>query len=274
MKITSDIETVTPEMAMEWLTAETNLNNRKLKPPVVRKYVRDMSDRNWLFNGDTIKFDWNGKLLDGQHRLHALIATNRTTEFNIVRNLDPDAYKSIDIGARRTTGDIMQHAGSKYGTSAAAAAKVLHWYESGQKDFTAMQSISELVAVYGRHPDLEGHVARYNNTPAVRKKLRVGAAWPAFTYLVGATFSAELEEFVAGISDGTSLNGLGIGKGDPRHTAREWFLNRVYRRASTNDERFCIITKAWNAFIGGRSMQSISYRFNEAPPVLIVSRPR
>ena len=76
MEITSDIETVTPEMAMEWLTAETNLNNRKLKPPVVRKYVRDMSDRNWLFNGDTIKFDGDC-ILDTPYQVLDIIGFDR-----------------------------------------------------------------------------------------------------------------------------------------------------------------------------------------------------
>lgn len=270
MMISSRIEMVTPEMAMEWLTTETNLNNRPLRLPVVRKYVRDMSARNWMFNGDTLKFDWNGKLLDGQHRLHAIIDANHPAEFLIVRNLNPDAYKSIDIGARRTPGDMMQHAGSKHASAAAAAAKVLHWYENGQKDFTLAQSIAELVAVYQKHPALEAHVARYNNSSAVRKKLRVGSAWPAFTYLVHRKLPDELEEFIAGVSDGFDLKGKGIGKGDPRHTLREWFLNRLHRkRSAPNDERFCIITKAWNAFVEGRSMQALSYRFNEEPPTLI-----
>jgi hypothetical protein len=270
MKMTAIFEMITPEQALDWLTAETNCNNRKLKPAIVRKYARDMQANNWMFNGDTIKFDWNGKLFDGQHRLNAVIELNHPVQFLVVRNLNPEAYTAIDTGARRTHGDMMQHAGSKHASSVAAAAKVVYWYENGRKDFNVAQSVAELVAIYRQHPGLEEHVARYDNTPALRKKLRIGAAWPAFTYLAGAGVLKELEEYIEGISDG-----IGLGKGDPRYSVREWFLNRLYRkRTASNDERFSIIAKGWNAFLQGRSLQVISYRFNEEPPVLIRDRKR
>lgn len=266
MTVNAILETVTPDMALDWLTAEINCQNRKLKPPIVRKYARDMAANNWTFNGDTIKFDWNGKLLDGQHRLHAVIEIGHPVQFLVVRGLNPDAYTAIDTGARRTAGDMMQHIGSKHSSAAAAAAKVLQWYETGQSEFNVLHSTAQLVAVYRAHPRLEEHVARYDDS-ALRKKMRTGAAWPVVSYLVSSHLPDLLETFTQGVMDGANLQ-----KGDPRHTLREWFFNRLQnRRAARNDERFNIISKAWNAHVEGRRVQLLSHRYGEAPvrPLLV-----
>lgn len=256
-------EVVTPEMARQWLDPEINKTNRRLKPVIVRKYITDMSDAHWIFNGDSIKFDTSGKLLDGQHRLHAVIAMGRPVEFLIVRNLHPDAYLTIDIGARRTVGDMMQRIGSKQSTAAGAAAKVLYWFETGQTlDFNATYSAAQLIATYKAHPELEAFVAHYVNSP-IRRKLLAGSAWPVVAYIASRRYPVEWDAFQQAVAEGNDLS-----KGDPRHTLREWLLNRAsYKRTARNDERFNIFAKAWNAHISGRRLLVLVHRANENPVV-------
>jgi len=256
-------EVVTPEMARRWLDPEINKTYRRLKPVVVRKYIADMSDAHWIFNGDSLKFDTNGKLLDGQHRLHAVIAMGRPVDFLIVRNLHPDAYLTIDIGARRTVGDMMQRSGSKQSTAAGAAAKVLYWFETGQAlDFNAIYSTAQLIDTYKEHPALEEFVAHYVNSP-IRRKLLAGFAWPVVAYVASRRYPVEWDAFQQAVAEGSDLS-----KGDPRHALREWLLNRASRKRQVrNDERFNIFAKAWNAHIGGRALFALVHRFNEAPVI-------
>ena len=63
--------TVTPEIAQEFL--ERNHNNRKIKPRKVDKFAYQLSQGQWITNGDTIRFDVKGTLIDGQHRLKAVV---------------------------------------------------------------------------------------------------------------------------------------------------------------------------------------------------------
>ena len=248
----------TPAQAAAWLDTDVNWKNRKLRESVVGRYARDMSQQNWTFNGDTIKFDWNGKLLDGQHRLHALVTLNRTEKFLIVRGLDPKSYATIDNGARRSTGDMIQHLGSKHGNAVASSIRILHWYVNGQKDFTTPVSTAELLNTYKKHPEIDEHVARHENS-AMRKKLQTGAAWPVISYLVDANFRDEFLAFTDGVA-----NGFHMAKGNPCHTLRDWLINRKNtRRRVKNDERFNIIAKAWNAYIDNRRIQVLLHRFNE-----------
>ncbi|MBR1526588.1 MAG: hypothetical protein IJ640_08010, partial [Prevotella sp.] len=59
------VELVTPAQARKWLADMRT--NRAIKPRLVNRYARQMTRGNWHDNGETLKFDTNGKLCDGQH---------------------------------------------------------------------------------------------------------------------------------------------------------------------------------------------------------------
>lgn len=75
---------VNPEIARGLL--ENNHVNRKVSQPYVRRYAKDMATGNWqnLPESMTLSFSENGNLLDGQHRLNALIKANIEMTFQKV----------------------------------------------------------------------------------------------------------------------------------------------------------------------------------------------
>jgi hypothetical protein len=102
--ITWERELVTPEMATEWLE-NGNTRNRTVSPKTVDQYTRDMVGGRWKFVVDAIRFDRDGVLLDGQHRLLAIRKSNTTQEFLVVRGLAPETQAVIDGGRRRNAND-------------------------------------------------------------------------------------------------------------------------------------------------------------------------
>ena len=78
---------VTPTLAAAWLAL--NNNNRRAADRVVARYRADMLEGRWEFAGDPIRFDAQGNLIDGQHRLLALAGCPEGTQFKflVVRNL-------------------------------------------------------------------------------------------------------------------------------------------------------------------------------------------
>ena len=66
------VQVITPELAEQYLTKNTN-NYRSMSNSVVNAYATDMKTGNWKFNGDSIKFNKSGILVDGQHRLAAIM---------------------------------------------------------------------------------------------------------------------------------------------------------------------------------------------------------
>lgn len=105
------VEDVDAGTARIWLQ-EFNGHNRTLQEDRVLALGRDMQSGDWLFNGDTIRFardaDGLSFLVDGQHRLAAIVATEITQPCLVVRGLPVAAQEVIDTGKVRTFGDTLK----------------------------------------------------------------------------------------------------------------------------------------------------------------------
>ncbi len=111
-------------MAREWL--EKNVpNNRPLSDSFVIKYGLDMMEGRWQYNGDALRFDTAGRLIDGQHRLHACIEADVSFDTDVIFGLSPEAIRTIDIGRGRTAGHIAHFEGAQNASSACAIASLI-----------------------------------------------------------------------------------------------------------------------------------------------------
>lgn len=126
-KANAQYERITPAVATKLL--ESNTHNRTLSQSKVDAYAREMKKGLWdERNGETIKIADDGVILDGQHRLWAVVESGVTLEFLVVRDLPRSAFKTIDIGKLRSSGDIVGIAGITQPNQIAAAATVILGY--------------------------------------------------------------------------------------------------------------------------------------------------
>lgn len=85
-----------------------NSRNRKIRATVVDFYADQLEKGVWDESLRTpIIIDWDGELLDGQHRLSAIVQANVGMNCYVIRGVDPEAYKVVDTGAPRRPADIM-----------------------------------------------------------------------------------------------------------------------------------------------------------------------
>ena len=117
---------VTPAIAAEWIGSMRP--NRALKLTTVLAYARQMKAGLWGETGEPIKFDNEGCLLDGQHRLQALISADVDLELCVVSGLDIISQNYMDSGIKRTIGDALSLDGLSYGMQLAATVNVLWGY--------------------------------------------------------------------------------------------------------------------------------------------------
>ena len=103
------IERITPEMAINMLSK--NSSNRKLRIDRVSFYAKQMKEGKWHLTGQTIVFGKNDELLDGQHRLWAIVESDTTQEFLVVYNADK--VNAYDCGLKRSISDQLYLSGSK-----------------------------------------------------------------------------------------------------------------------------------------------------------------
>lgn len=124
-------ELMTPERAADIL-AETNakLRNRNPSPRAVERYAEHMAHGQWEENGETIKISPEGYLVDGQHRLHAVIMSKATVPLLVAYNVPPSVFQTIDCGRRRTFADALSVRGFEYPRIRAAVTRLVLAYDS------------------------------------------------------------------------------------------------------------------------------------------------
>lgn len=96
---------VTPSLAKQML--EANIKNRRVKLPVLLRYTQEMNAGRWKEDtGETIKISKTGIVLDGQHRLLAVVKSNKPINFHIVYDLDDSVFDVLDTGSVRNASDV------------------------------------------------------------------------------------------------------------------------------------------------------------------------
>lgn len=98
--------------------AEVLLKGNKLNRPVSEKNIIFLSNqmRAGTFKRDTgesIKVSKTGNLLDGQHRLLAIIRANIAQQMLVVSELDDDIFSVLDTGKKRNASDVLSINGYK-----------------------------------------------------------------------------------------------------------------------------------------------------------------
>lgn len=262
-KVSTTTETVTPAMAESWL--EKNKDNRPVRDHHVRMLAKEMQEGRWHLNGEAIVFDWNGHLLDGQHRLWASYEHHQSFHTVVVRGIDPAAFKTLDSGMKRSAGDVLAKAGIQYGTLTAAALRLVHFYETGAKDHLIIGRMSnaetlDLVRTYPRIKEAVGLIG----PRADLKRVLPLTAMAAFIYFALEGDAERALPFIEAMATGAELR-----RGDPRLACRNYFMNLRQRGGARPPARvqLALLIKAWNALIEEREVGVLKFGDNEDYPV-------
>lgn len=181
-QIKSEIVDVTPGIAASWL--DRNVANRKPRATAVDAYARAMMDDRWALSGDAIRFDVNGNLMDGQHRLLACVKADVSFRTFVLYNVPDAARHTIDTNVGRSVADTLTLDGVKCATATAATVR---WLVNAKRGVaTARESGStkikittqEVETVLHNHPNLNVCVRRVANlSPRVRGAAVAPLAW-------------------------------------------------------------------------------------------------
>ena len=128
MEIT--IQEISPEAAAMML--ENNPANRVVNKAHVAAIARDMKAGAWQVNGDAIRLNCDGSLIDGQHRLTACVVANVPFRSVVITGLDADVRATIDSGRKRTHADRLSMRGVANAKAVSATARMIGVLALGQ----------------------------------------------------------------------------------------------------------------------------------------------
>ena len=92
---------VTPEMAEEML--EHNTQNRAIRKKTVSEYAQSIMSGNWKCTPDAVAFSRDGTLINGQHRLSAVVQAGIPVKMFVASGMEQSEY--LDRGAKRNVSD-------------------------------------------------------------------------------------------------------------------------------------------------------------------------
>jgi hypothetical protein len=142
---------VTPEIARDWLVY--NQINRPVKPQIVEEYIRQIESGQWKRTHQGLAFTHEGALLDGQHRLLAVIRTGRTLPMLVTINEPAENYEFVDCGRTRSNLDMLR-IGQRDTTLDSDHLETLRSFLAGRSCKTRGQwTSSELNKLFQKHCD-------------------------------------------------------------------------------------------------------------------------
>jgi hypothetical protein len=242
-------ERITPKKAMEWL--KRNINNRPLGRNYVEKYAKAMRAGEWLLNGDVIRFNANGDLIDGQHRLTAVVESGVCIECYVLRGLPHEAFDTFDQGNRRTLDHILARRGEMHYTTLAASIRALWRIKVGWLAARGELRPSQMDEILSSHPKIRDSVALVCEHVKRRSFVSPSAA-AAFHYAFGLADKDKSALFWNRVLLGEELTSK-----MPEYVLRERLIeNRDNKVAKLpNDMTAAMVVKAWNAAYDNRHIK-------------------
>jgi hypothetical protein len=113
---------ITPELARSIL--ETNQHNRPLNQGQLAAFKQALLRGEWLLTHQGIAISRQGRLLDGQHRLHAIAETGMAVEMLVSTGLPDEVFTVLDTGSKRTAANVLSVNGASSAAAVAAAIKL------------------------------------------------------------------------------------------------------------------------------------------------------
>lgn len=257
--ITTEIVKISPAIAEKMLGR--NVRNRHVSARTVEKYRRAMATGEWTITGEAVKFSASGELLDGQHRLAAVIESGRTVPMMVVKGLPSAAQDVMDTGRARTVGDQLGIAGFTDPSLLAAVARAVLNYEADALALdrpTTTPEVRELVAGNA----LIGFATSRARAIARGCDLRPAVAGATF-YLLMKVDDTKAQVFFERLTDGADLP-----SGSPILALRARLRTlRDERTRLPTEALVALVFRTWNAWRGGRKLSSLPlYRGGELIP--------
>ncbi len=244
---------VTPDMAIEALAANTN--NRKVMPRRVALLVAEIESSRWVETGNTIKFSREGELIDGQHRLHAIVKSGIGLRLNVALGLEPETKPIVDAIQPRKTSENIHIAGYANSTTLGSLTRLAIPYFRGDNPFSYRGTRS---FAFGEIRDWieENSDCHQAATSAISLKQIMPVSVAAFCLLVFRRRDAVLaEEWRQKMQ-----TGAGLVDGSTWHLLRRRLeADRMSRKKESPEQTCAVCFLAWNARRKGRELGVIRY---------------
>lgn len=260
----AEVITITPILAKDFLSKNTS--NRLVHKGTVSLYASIMERGQWKLNGEGIVLDTNGNLLNGQHRLSAVIKCNKNIDFLVVSGVGSDSYTTFDTGKKRSAQDVFKIDGILNSSSIAGGIsrylKLLVGVNANDSSKTeAKISNQDVLDEYNLHCELyqslfHRSASFYNLNHRILSK----SDYIGYYRFFQTKYNTDvIDSFFESINNSTGICGI----------LKDRLLSElISKRKSTTTERTALVIKSFNHFISGKDVKLLKYSITEKFPTL------
>lgn len=249
----TELKTITPELARQML--ERNVNNRRISLDRVDHLAREMASGNWVINGESIKFS-QSRLIDGQHRLNAIVKANTPVQTLVIEGLPDDAFATIDQGRKRSGADVLTVNGESHPLIMQAAIRtVMDVMDTSSKWKRSSHSVPNkaFLDFVEQYPEIRESVNMVAHMSRGLAKLSGYAIPTAMHHLF-----ARVDRDRANIFIDQLHTGVGLDTNSPIYLLRERLIeNSANRNKVERTQIMAIWIKAWNAWYGHKTVKRL-----------------
>jgi len=262
--IRTEVKIVTPEYALELL--KINTRNRTMSKPTVLFYVEQMKRGVWKFNGEPIIIGEGNVLLDGQHRLAAIVKSGLAQKCIITYGIDPSTFDTIDTGKIRSSGDMFSISGI---INAKAISSIISSYFVFKTKTVTLDNYShniklsktEILNKYYELPEFWQEIfkqaARYNDKLKLLKISFIGGLM-SFLILEKKHDKQKVMSFFNQLFYDTNIENEVI------PLLRDKLLkDLIGQYKMTNKLRMAFVVKAWNYYIQGKEVKMLTFNVDK-----------
>ncbi len=268
-----------------------NPANRPFKLPLANRYSNEHLRGKWSLNLESMVIDWNGNVLQGQHRLTGLVLAEQLRQLNPSRwgatpltfeslvgfgaSPEPQNANTYDMGASRSLGDVIyRHQPFNKKTTDKEQRKIsrllsgairLVWLRVGGKQvsFAPHFPHSEALEFYSQHPKIlravtdivkldEGEEGNEHRLSSLLSLSYAGG----LHYLMTRSQSWDLSlEFWSALASGEGLK-----KGNAALTLRQSLTRMDATSGSKRDTIIGTVIKAWHAWVNKEETTSVTIK--------------
>jgi len=252
---------------------DARAKNRPLREITARRLARAIELGEWATNGETLIFDGQGRLIDGQHRMRATVIADRPiVTYCVFASWNRKAFDTIDIGHARKVSDMIALDGHMHYRLVASVARALmaweHLIEVDGQSFTNSTrggvftpTATAVKRFYEKNVTEIDSVAEYVSPLKAVLKGFIPQSTVAFFLLMARRQSKEkAETFVDALCSGENLT-----KTSPVWHVRNQFLH-LGRKGLMPEVQLALLIKAWKAYLSGRVVGTLKYSINESYP--------
>lgn len=177
--MTFEEKTINPALARRMLKKNRKRHNRNIRMAVVTRYALEMIMGNWVLSPHPICFNVNGELIDGQHRLWAIILSGCSIKMVVCCGVKDGVFSVLDQGLKRAVADVLEEL-PKTVQIAQSAFRIF-----AQQSTSSSSVISEFIAMY------ESEISIVRNSLLQGKTIKRVTVAPVAAVILAALVNGE-----------------------------------------------------------------------------------